>query len=113
MASIIVGAGLFIHGKIKDDRNKRKEKKRKRYEDRYNELEKEHESHEAQYLQRKATGESEVVGTPGEGHSPLEDPLKRRSSLESLGSQPGVDDQDGPAKWVEQAMSERKQPGHQ
>lgn len=113
MASLIVGAGLLIHGKIKDDRNKRKEKKRKRYEDRYNELEKEHKSHEAQYLQRKATGESELVGAPAAGHSPPEDSLRRRSSQESLGSQRGVDDQDGPAKWVERAMSERQQPVRQ
>ena len=76
-------------------------------------LEKEHKSHEAQYLQRKATGESELVGAPAAGHSPPEDSLRRRSSQESLGSQRGVDDQDGPAKWVERAMSERQQPVRQ
>lgn len=112
MASLIVGTGLLIHGKIKGDKAKRKEKKRKQYEDRYNELEREHNSHEAEYLQRKATGDSEAISAHKDEQSPPSNQPRRRPSQDSLGSQRGADDQDGPAKWVEEAMTGR-QPGRQ
>ena len=105
MASLLVGAGLLIHGKIKGGIDKRKEKKRKAYEDRYHELEKEHQSHEVDYLQRKATGDSESPSASKEAHSPPSSSPRRRYSQDSIGSQRGVDDQDGPAKWVEEAVT--------
>lgn len=108
MASLIVGAGLLIHDKIKSDKAKRKEKKRKGYEVRYDELEKEHQMNQNTYLQRKATGDRPVVNDPKVSQWPDSDLPRRSASQDSLGSQRRLSDQDGPAKWVEEAMVDHK-----
>lgn len=111
MASLIVGAGLLIHDKIKSDKAKRKEKKRKGYEARYNELENEHKTNEAAYLQRKATGDSVMLDSAKESLSVTSNEPRRKSSQDSLGSQRNDSNQDGPARWVEEATKDRH-PGH-
>ncbi|ETN46939.1 uncharacterized protein HMPREF1541_01128 [Cyphellophora europaea CBS 101466] len=99
MASLLVGASLLIHDKIKGDRAKRREKKRKGYEVRYSELEKEHKSHEADVLHRKSTG-----GSMGNQDTSAPGPAPRsRNSQDSLRS-----NQDGPARWVEEALKENQ-----
>ena len=105
MASLILGAGILLHDKIKHDKAKRKEKKRKSYEERYNELEKEHKSGEAKYLERKQTGESAVV-TDNTGTSEKQS-APRRSSSASQRSLHSINEHDSPARWVEEAQKER------
>lgn len=108
MASLIVGAGLLIHDKIKSDKAKRREKKRKAYEARYNELEREHTTHEAAYLQRKATGDISVLSNSNDSQVSTGIPPRRMSSRDSMGSQGSPTDHDGPAKRVEDAMKRRE-----
>jgi hypothetical protein len=105
MASLIVGAGLLIHDKIKSDKAKRRDKKRKAYEARYTELEKEH----AAYIERRATGDGAVLDGSRDTQSPTSDVTQRRSSHDSSRDHEiTTDEQDGPAKWVEEAMTEKR-----
>ena len=100
MASLIVAAGMFAHGKVKDKKEAKKEKKRKAYEARYSELEAEHKSHKEQHLQGQNTGESKQTE-----YMPDEKP--RRSSSDSQRSA-RRDSEDGPGQWVEAALRKRQ-----
>lgn len=107
MASLILGAGFLVHGKIQQSKNKKKEKKRKSYEARYSELEKEHKLQGSTYVERKDTGGSSAAGDTArsvEGES-----APRRPSTESQRSKRSdrEPDDDNPARWVEEAHQER------
>ena len=93
MASLLVGAGVLVHDKIKDRREAKKEAKRKSYEKRYQELQDEHKKG-----QHKATG---LVGKDQTGLSHSTDDTIPdggvRKSHESQRSE------DGPSQWVNEA----------
>ena len=103
---------MLIHDKIKGDKAKRKEKKRKAYETRYTELEQEHKTYQADYLQRKVTSESGTLDSGKDASSPTSNAPRRKSSQDSLGSQrDGSSSQDGPARWVEEATKNARPTG--
>ena len=103
MASLLVAAGLYTHGKIKEKKDLKKEKKRKAYEARFAELEAEHKSHEGKSLERRKTGESSQAES-GNNETP------RRSSLDSQRSHRSQrsETDDGPGQWVEKALKKRQ-----
>jgi hypothetical protein len=101
MASLLVAAGLYTHGKIRDKKEAKKEKKRKAYEARYNELEAEHKVEEEKHLQRRNTVDSKDP-------EPVSDQKARRSSSDSQRDRHS-DDEDGPGQWVEAALRKRTQ----
>lgn len=100
MASLIVAAGMLAHGKIKDRKEAKKEKKRKAYETRYNELEAEQKTHQEQSLSRQKTQENNELEKNSDG-------AVRRNSSESHRSQ-RRDSEDGPGRWVEAALKKRQ-----
>jgi protein subunit release factor B len=101
MASLLVAAGLYTHGKIKDKREAKKEKKRKAYEARYNELEAEHKANEEKQLKRTSTLESKET-------DPVSGEKQSRNSSESQRSHRSLDgNTDGPEQWVEAALKKR------
>jgi hypothetical protein len=101
MASLIVAAGILTHGKIKGKIDAKKAKKAKGYQDRYDELEKEHQKSQSQYLQKRSTNTSldEAASKPQSG-------VERRMSSESQRST-HHDPDDNPNKWVEDALKDR------
>ena len=105
MASLIFAAGFLTFNKVKDKRDARKEKKRKGYEERYNELQREHTQNEEKYVRRQTTGEIQSAqdknvlddGRPGS--------KERRTSSESQRShRSGNDD---PSSWVDEVVRQR------
>ena len=101
MASLIVAAGIFAHTKIKNKKVAKKEKKRKQYQDRYDELEQEHKQKEENSLQRRQTQSS-----IGDGALSSPTIAQRRDSSESQrGEKTDLDD--NPTKWVEEALRDR------
>lgn len=91
MASILIVGGLFVNNKIQEKRAARKEKKLQRYEDRYNELKREHTENEEKYVQQRRKTESDVG-------------LREQKSRDSMRSESS----DGPAKWVDEAGRARR-----
>ncbi|KAK5945795.1 hypothetical protein PMZ80_003003 [Knufia obscura] len=96
MASLIIGASVFVHEKIKDKKEAKKEAKRKAYEKRYEELETEHKKTQHQpnrQVEKDQTGSSEASKTTmAEGVRTSQD--SRRS-------------EDGPSQWVNGVSSEK------
>lgn len=109
MASLLVGVGVLMHDRIQAAKAKKKEKKRKAYEDRYNELEKEHKSHTEQYLGRQETGDSST--SPSIAQTTNLNTQPRPSSSDSQRSISGGETADDPARWVADAMKERQRTG--
>ena len=101
MASLVVAAGLYTHGKIRDKKEAKKDKKRKAYEARYAELEAEHKAQEAKSIQRRQTTGGIQAESTGEQAA-------RRSSSDSQRSHRS-DTEDGPGQWVEAALRKRTQ----
>jgi hypothetical protein len=106
MASLILGAGILVHDKIKSSKAKKQEKKRKAYEARYNELEQEHKSQEATFLERKTTGDSSLKAS--DTATAEKQPGLKRHSSDSQRSIQNEHDEDSPARWVEEAQRERQ-----
>ena len=123
---MLVAAGLYTHGKIRDKKEAKKEKKRKAYEDRYAELEAEHKENETKQLQRRQTGESMNSNNPfnelaadestqlpkrqtGQSNDaePTSELAATRSSSDSRRSHPD-DTEDGPGQWVASALKKRQ-----
>ena len=103
MASLILAAGFMTYSKVKDKREAKKEKKRKAYETRYEELQKEHSHHQEKHIQTQQTGDR---------HNQAElDPFAdvaskgRRSSTDSQRSQRS--DRDDPTRWVNEVVLAR------
>jgi hypothetical protein len=106
MASLILGAGILVHDKIKSSKAKKQEKKRKAYEARYNELEQEHKTQEATFLERKMTGDSNSRAK--DAATAEKQPELKRHSSDSQRSIHSHHDEDSPARWVEEAQRERQ-----
>lgn len=101
MASLIIGASVFIHEKVKDKKKAKEDAKRKEYEKRYQELEKEHKSVRPKstnpFEDDKAGGQQNTDGTSVDDRG-------QRTSEDSRRSE------DGPGRWVEEANLEKKRP---
>ena len=93
MASLIIGTGVLIHGKIKDKKELKREAKRKAYEKRYQELEDEHKK-----TQMKSPGGVEKDQTElNQNTDGTRSDEALRTSYESERSE------DGPSRWVSEA----------
>ena len=101
MASLIFAAGFLTYNKVKDKREAKKEKKRKGYEDRYTELQREHTQNEEKLTKQK-TGDNSS-GNPFEEN--VAAPKERRTSTESQRSRHSNDDD--PNQWVEEVVRQR------
>ena len=106
MASLIFAASFLTYDKIKHKRSERKERKRKTYEERYGELQKEHTEVEQKYLRSGKTGHSERSEPETNADAETtEKSLKRRSSSDSRLSR------DGPSAWVDDVVREKSSRG--
>ena len=97
MASLLVGGTIYVSQKIKDKRAAKREAKRKRHEEWYRELEDEHnKTHRKSTdpLAKEQTGVSQgTEKTTSDG---------TRQSVDSRRSE------DGPTRWVDEAILERR-----
>lgn len=133
MASLIFALGFFTYGKVKDKRDEKKAKKRRAYEQRYLELEREHTQEQQRYrktkpLSRSQSGPEQLprLGTDDgktkktdasdPAMNPFAEPRSRpRSSEESQrsdssrGSSRSRHSEDGPAAWVDEVVKAQQQ----
>lgn len=98
MASLIIGAGVLFHEKIKDKKEAKREAKRKAYEKRYQELEDEHKK-----TQSRSTAQIEKVQT---GSSNSTDGAGLDTGTRT--SQDSQRIEDGPSRWVMEARREKE-----
>lgn len=99
MASLIFAAGFLTYNKVKDKKDKKREKKRKVHEEWYEDLQREH----SRGAEEKAkSGEVKTGGNPFEDAADTPENKARRGSSESQRSQ------DGPDKWVDEVVKERR-----
>ena len=126
MAALLVAASFMTYNKIKDKRAAKKEAKRKGYETRYNELEREHSqtqerqgrvqmqqtgsSHEGTEHNSPLTGAAAVaaVGTQRQQQGQEVYADRRRSSDSDRASTHSRDD---PSSWVDDVLREREKQG--
>lgn len=111
MASLLVAASYLTYNKIKDKRAAKKEAKRKVYETRYNELEREHFQHQGKQVKAQQTGSSQ--GTSATIVEPQSQQIvaeRRRSSSES-GRASTDSRNDDPSAWVNDMLKEREKRG--
>lgn len=98
MASLIIGASVYLHQKVKNKKDAKKEAKAKGYEKRYQELEDEHKKMQPEQNIQSEKGRASLTqstdGTRSDGH--------RRMSEESSRSE-----EDGPGRWVSEANIEK------
>ena len=98
MASLIIGASVYLHQKVKDKKDAKKEAKAKGYEKRYQELEDEHKKMQPEQNTHSEKGRTSLTqstdGTNSNGH--------RRTSEESSRSR-----EDGPGRWVSEVNIEK------
>lgn len=98
MASLILGGVLLVTDKIQASKAKKKEKKQKAYENRYNDLQKEQKDYEEKVaLERKTTGDSSSANVESS---------QQQARRNSSDSQKSLDD--NPARWVSEAMTARR-----
>ena len=102
MASLIFAAGFLTYNKVKDKREAKKEKKRKGYEERYTELEREHTQDQEKFITKQKTGDK-PSGNPFEDNVAV--PKERRTSTDSQGSRHSNDGD--PSQWVEEVVRQR------
>jgi hypothetical protein len=110
MASLLFAASFLTYSKIKDKRAAKKEAKRKGYETRYNELEREHSQPQEKHVQMQQTGSSQGtdrnVSATRQPQDVFEDaPAERRSSESDRASTHSRDD---PSAWVDGVLKERE-----
>ena len=106
MASLIFAAGFLTYNKVKDQKEKRREKKRKVHEEWFEDLQREHsrgvEEKTGHGKVQSQSQESEKGRVAAGGNNPFEDKDKdgqgRRGSSESQRSQ------DGPDQWVDHVV---------
>lgn len=99
MASLIFAAGFLTYNKVKDQKEKKREKKRKAHEEWYEDLQREH----SKGVDGKGSPQlPEKAGS----NDPFEDnkntPAEKRNSIDSRQSQ------DGPDRWVDDVIRERR-----
>jgi len=115
MASLIFAASFLTINKIKTKRAEKKETKRKAYETRYNELEREHTHGQEKQIQAQQTGESRTVDSQTPTASDFQadnspsDAVRRTSSDERRAS---IDSRDDPSAWVDHVLQERSKQGN-
>ncbi len=114
MASLILAASFFTYSKIKDKRAAKKEAKRKGYETRYNELEREHTQTQEKQIQTQPTGESRTSDSQAQSSSDSQAPEVfsdgvRRTSSDSR--RVSTDSRDDPSAWVNAVVKERSKSG--
>ena len=116
MASLLVAASYLTYNKIKDKRAAKKEAKRKGYEARYNELEREHSQYQEKQVHAQQTGSSQGTekSTPAVMANPQSQQIvaerRRRSSSESGRASTDSRDDD-PSAWVKDVLKEREKRG--
>jgi len=120
MASLLTAASYLTYNKIKDKRAAKKEAKRKGYEARYNELEREHSQHQQKQVQANQTGSSQGMeqSTPAAMTESQSQQIvaerrrrrRRRRSSESGCASTGSRDDD-PSAWVNDMIKEREKGG--
>ena len=116
MASLLIAASFLTYNKIKDKRAAKKEAKRKGYEARYNELEREHSQHQEKQVQAQQTGSSQGMeqSTPAAMAESQSQQIVaerwRRSSSESGRASTDSRDND-PSVWVNDVLKEREKRG--
>lgn len=113
MASLLVAASYLTYNKIKDKRAAKKEAKRKSYEARYNELEREHSQHQVKQVQ---TGSSQGMeqSTPtamAESQSQQIAAERRRRSSSESGRASMHSGDDDPSAWVNDVLKEHEKRG--
>jgi|ERR1700733_994555 hypothetical protein len=116
MASLLVAASYLTYNKIKDKRAAKKEAKRKGYEARYNELEREHSQHQEKQVQARQTGSSQDTeqSTPAaiaESQSQRIIARRRRRSSSESGRASTDSRDDDPSAWVNDVLKEREKRG--
>jgi hypothetical protein len=105
MASLVIGTGLFLHSKVQNKKEAKREKKRLEYEARFRELEQD----QANYEQDKSRTQHPVPAKEGPRRSEStsegqrEDAGERKVSSESQRR----DNSDSPARWVDEVVRER------
>jgi hypothetical protein len=109
MAGLLFAAGFLTYKKAKDKRDAKKEKKRKGYEERYLDLQREHSQNEERFLQKQKAGNSQPVSNRDLFQKEPAEPRERRSSEDSQRSHHSVDDD--PSKWVNEVIMERSKNG--
>jgi cytochrome c-type biogenesis protein CcmH/NrfG len=109
MASLILGAGILLHDGIKKTKQKRRDKKAKVYEERYGELEREHKAWEGKRTNIMTSKRSDESRSSPKSLNPFEKEGERRSS-ESAREGEGrySEGEDGPARWVSEAVGRSK-----
>src|ERR1700733_6422524 len=116
MASLLVAASYLTYNKIKDKRAAKKEAKRKGYEARYNELEREHSQYQEKQVHAQQTGSSQGTekSTPAVMANPQSQQIvaevRRRSTSESGRASTDSRDDD-PRAWVKDVLKEREKRG--
>jgi hypothetical protein len=117
MASLLVAASYLTYNKIKDKRAAKKEAKRKGYEVRYNELEREHSQHQEKQVHAQQRGSSQgteqstsAAMAESQSQQIVVERRRRRSSSESGRASTGSRD-DGPSAWVNDMINEREKGG--
>jgi hypothetical protein len=116
MASLLVAASYLTYNKIKDKRAAKKEAKRKGYEARYNELEREHSQHQEKQVQARQTGSNQGTeqSTPAaiaESQSQRIVAQRRRRSSSESGRASTDSRDDDPSAWVNDVLKEREKRG--
>lgn len=116
MASLLVAASYLTYNKIKDKRAAKKEAKRKSYEARYNELEREHSQHQVKQVQAQQTGSSQGMeqSTPtamAESQSQQRAAERRRRSSSESGRASMHSGDDDPSAWVNDVLKEHEKRG--
>jgi len=116
MASLLFAASFLTINKIKDKRTAKKEAKRRGYETRYNELEREHTHDQEKHIQRQQSGgsreaESNAQPTPvSKVHDPLSEHTTRPRSNDSRRA--STESRDDPSAWVDDLVKERSKTGN-
>jgi hypothetical protein len=116
MASLLIAASYLTYNKIKDKRAAKKEAKRKGYEARYKELEREHSQYQEKHVRAQQAGPSQGMEqcTPAAmAEAPSQQVVaerRRRSSGESGRTSTGSRDDDASA-WVNDVSKEREKRG--
>jgi hypothetical protein len=119
MASLLVAASLLTYDKIKDKRAAKKDAKRKGYEARYTELEREHWRDQEKAVQAQQTGSSKgsdqlvppvvAAGTSASQHQQTEVLAHVRAGRTSSEcDRASSHSKDGPSSWVDDVLRERE-----
>ena len=109
MAALLFAAGILTYNKAKEKRDAKKEKKRKGYEARYLDLQREHSQNEERFLQKQKTCHSQPVSNRDLFQEGPAEPRERRNSEDSQRSHHSADDD--PSKWVNEVIMEKSKSG--